>query len=64
MKLNSFIWPSIGMLSLAAGLAAPAAHAADTATGTGLYLGGSISFNHISDLGSKIDSSLARQGYN
>ena len=64
MKPNPFIWSSIGMLSLAAGLAAPAAHAADISTGTGLYLGGSISFNHVSDLGAKIDSSLASQGYN
>ncbi|MDR3451297.1 MAG: outer membrane beta-barrel protein [Rhodoferax sp.] len=63
MKLNT-IWSFIGMLSLAGGLAAPAARAADASSGTGLYLGGSVSFSHASDLGAKIDSSLASQGYN
>ncbi|OOG54710.1 outer membrane beta-barrel protein [Polaromonas sp. C04] len=63
MKLNT-IWPFIGVVSLAGVLAAPAAHAADGNAGTGLYLGGSVSFSHASDLGSKIDPSLASQGYN
>ncbi|MEO6972710.1 MAG: outer membrane beta-barrel protein [Rhodoferax sp.] len=56
---------SIGLLllGLGLGLVAPAAQAADGNAGTGLYLGGAISFNHASDLGAKIDSSLASQGY-
>lgn len=63
MKPNP-LWSSMGVLLLGLGLAAPAAHAADGNAGTGLYLGGAISFNHASDLGTKIDSSLASQGYN
>jgi opacity protein-like surface antigen len=63
MKLNP-LWSSIGLLSLGVGLAAPAAHAADAVNaGTGLYVGGSLSFNNVSGLGGKIDSALANQGY-
>lgn len=63
MKMNP-LWSPIGLLLLGIGLVAPAAHAADGNAGTGLYLGGAISFNHANDLGAKIDSSLASQGYN
>ena len=63
MKLNP-LWSPIGLLLLGLGLAVPAAHAADGNAGTGMYLGGAISFNHASDLGAKIGSSLASQGYN
>lgn len=54
----------IGLLLLGLGLAAPAARAADGNAGTGLYVGGAISFNHATDLGAKIDAALAGQGYN
>lgn len=63
MKLNP-LGSAIGALLLALGLAAPSARAADGNAGTGLYLGGAISFNRATDLGAKIDSSLASQGFN
>ncbi|MCJ0765690.1 outer membrane beta-barrel protein [Variovorax terrae] len=74
MKMKP-LWSSIALLSLGVGLAAPAAHAADASTGTGtastnaasagtgLYVGGAISFNHANGLGGKIDSALANQGF-
>ena len=54
---------SIALLLFGLGLIAPAAQAADGNAGPDLYLGGAISFNHASDLGAKIDTSLANQGY-
>ena len=62
MKPNP-LGSAIGLMLLALGLAVPSAQAADGNAGTGLYLGGAISFNHATDLGAKIDSSLAGMGY-
>lgn len=56
-----FVRTLAGAAALAATLAAPAAFAADA--GTGLYLGGVVSYNRTNDLGSKIDNALANQGY-
>lgn len=62
MKTN-LLWSPIGLSLLGLGLVSPAAYAVNGNAGTGLYLGGAISFSHASDLGAKIDSALASQGY-
>jgi opacity protein-like surface antigen len=59
MKPRTFC-ASVATLALAAGPMAPAAHAQQA--GTGLYLGGQVSFDQTGDLGSSIDAALADQG--
>lgn len=53
----------IGLLWLGLGLGASVARAADGNAGTGLYVGGAVTFNHATDLGARIDAALAGQGY-
>ncbi len=61
MKKLNWVLSSAGVLTLGMAAIAPAAFAAGP-TAPDLYIGGNISVNRTSDLGSKIDSSLASQG--
>lgn len=61
MKLNSrWVWLPALLTSVGAGLAAPAAFAADPASD--LYIGASVSSKSASSLGGGIDTALANQG--
>ena len=59
-KLN-WVLSSAGVLTLGLGVMAPAAFAAGP-TAPDIYIGGNIAVNRATDLGGKIDSSLASQG--